>query len=204
MLDWHRCISNTWGHSISRCDCRRIRRCISRCVSWSNLDDTVYNLAALWATSGLGYLYEDAQGRIGYADSTHRAQYLGLNGYVDLDGNHAFGPGLAITKRAGDVRNSVTIGYGSNSSNTVTDSDSTSIALYGLLATTIATTLRNQGDAEAQAAVYLLIRAYPRFQMRQISFPVGSTEIDDTDRDSLLNVFMGMPVNIQKYIFWLS
>jgi hypothetical protein len=34
--------------------------------------------------------------------------------------------------------------------------------------------------------------------MRQISFPVGSTEIDDTDRDSLLNVFMGMPVNIQN------
>ena len=166
--------------------------------SQSNLNDTVYNLAALWATSGLGYLFEDAQGRIGYADSTHRAQYLGLNGYVDLDGNHAFGPGLAITKRAGDVRNSVTLGYGSNSSNTVTDSDSASISLYGLLATTIATTLRNQGDAEAQAAFYLLIRAYPQFQMRQISFPVGSTEIDDTDRDSLLNVFMGMPVNIQN------
>lgn len=164
--------------------------------SQSNLNDTVYNLASLWATSGLGYLYEDSQGRIGYADSTHRAQYLGTNGYVDLDGNHAFGANLAIIKRAGDVRNLITLGYGSNSANTVTDSDSDSIAQYGLLATTIATTLRNQSDAEAQAAFYLLIRAYPQFQMKSIAFPVASPEIDDTDRDSLLNVFMGMPVNI--------
>jgi hypothetical protein len=44
--------------------------------SENNLNDTVYNLAARFATSGLGYLYEDSQGRIGYADSTHRAQYL--------------------------------------------------------------------------------------------------------------------------------
>jgi hypothetical protein len=44
--------------------------------SENNLNDTVYNLAARFATSGLGYLYEDAQGRIGYADSTHRSQYL--------------------------------------------------------------------------------------------------------------------------------
>jgi hypothetical protein len=40
------------------------------------LNDTVYNLASRFATSGLGYLYEDNQGRIGYADSTHRSQYL--------------------------------------------------------------------------------------------------------------------------------
>jgi len=166
--------------------------------SQNNLNDTVYNLAALWATSGLGYLFEDSAGRIGYADSTHRAQYLGTNGYIDLDGNHAYGAGLSIIKRAGDVRNSVTIGYGANSTNIVTDSETDSISQYGLLGTTIATTLRNQGDAENQAAFYLLIRAYPQFQMRQIAFPVGSTEIDDGDRDSLLNVFMGMPVNIQN------
>ncbi len=32
------------------------------------LNDTIYNIATFTATSGLGYLYEDAQGRIGYAD----------------------------------------------------------------------------------------------------------------------------------------
>jgi hypothetical protein len=164
--------------------------------SENNLNDTVYNLASQFATSGLGYLYEDSQGRIGYADSTHRSQYLATNGYVDLDGNDAIGPALSILKRAGDVRNSITIAYGSSGSQSTTDSDAASISLYGQLATTIATTLRNQGDAEAQAAFYLLIRAYPQFALRQITFPVASPEIPDGERDDLLNVFMGQPLNI--------
>ena len=164
--------------------------------SENNLNDTVYNLASRFATSGLGYLYEDASGRIGYADSTHRSQYLGLNGYVDLDGNHSIGPGLSIVKRAGDVRNSITIAYGATGTQSVTDEDAASITDYGQLASTIVTTLRNQGDAEAQAAFYLLIRAYPQFALRQITFPVASGEIDNSDRDALLSVFMGMPINI--------
>ena len=164
--------------------------------SQTGLNSTVLALASQYATSGLGYLYEDAQGQIGYADSTHRSQYLATNGYVDLDGNHAYSTGLQITKRAGDIRNSITIGYGATSSQTVSDEDAASITLYGELANTVNTTLRHQADAEAQAAFYLLIRAYPQYLMRQIRFPIHSTEIDNSDRDSLLEVFMGMPVNI--------
>jgi hypothetical protein len=163
--------------------------------SENNLNDTVYNLASRFATSGLGYLFEDNQGRIGYADSTHRSQYLATNGYVDLDGNHSIGPGLSIVKRAGDVRNSITIGYGTSGAE-VTDEDLASISEYGLLASTISTTLRNVGDATAQAAFYLLIRAYPQFALRQITFPIASGEIDNSDRDNLLGVFMGQPLNI--------
>jgi hypothetical protein len=165
--------------------------------SENGLDDTVYNLASRFATSGLGYLYEDSQGRIGYADSTHRGQYLAINGYVDLDGNHAIGPGLSIVKRAGDVRNSITLNYGTSGSE-VTDSDAASISEYGLLASTISTTLRNVGDATAQAAFYLLIRAYPQFALREITFPIASNEIDSSDRDNLLGVFMGQPLNIMN------
>jgi hypothetical protein len=163
--------------------------------SENNLNDTVYNLASRFATSGLGYLYEDSQGRIGYADSTHRTQYLLTNGYVDLDGNHAIGPALSIVKRAGDVRNSITVGYGTGTQS-VTDEDAASISLYGQLASTIDTTLRNQNDAENQAEFYLKIRAYPQFALRQITFPVCSPEIDNLDRDALLEVFMGMPINL--------
>jgi len=163
--------------------------------SQTDLNDTVYDLAAQYATSGLGYLYEDAQGRIGYADSTHRSEYLATNGYVDLDGNHAIGPALSIVKRAGDVRNFITLGYGISNA-TVSDSDAASISLYGQLASNISTTLRHQADAEAQAAFYLLIRAYPQFALKQITFPIASNEIDSADRDALLNIFMGMPINI--------
>ena len=165
--------------------------------SENNLNDTVYNLASRFATSALGYLYEDSQGRIGYADSTRRSQYLATYGYVDLDGNHAIGPALSIVKRAGDVRNSITVGYGTSGAD-VTDEDLASISDFGLLASTISTTLRNVGDATAQAAFYLLIRAYPQFTLRQITFPIASNEIDSGDRDNLLGVFMGQPLNISN------
>lgn len=166
--------------------------------SQNDLNATVYDLASSYATSALGYLYEDSQGRIGYADSTHRGQYLATYGYVDLDGNHAFGPGLSLLKRAGDVRNAITISYGASGNSSVTDSDLDSIATFGQLAATVSTTLRNSSDATAQAAFYLGIRSTPQFALQQISFPVASTEIDDADRDALLNVFMGLPLNIQN------
>jgi len=164
--------------------------------SQTGLNSTILQLASGYASSGLGYLFEDSQGRIGYADSTHRSEYLATNGYIDLDGNHAYSTGLQITKRSGDIRNAVTISYGGTSSSTINDEDAASITLYGELASTITTTLRHSADAEAQAAFYLLIRAYPQFLMRQIGFPLHSTEIDNADRDSLLEVFMGMPLNI--------
>jgi hypothetical protein len=164
--------------------------------SQNNLNATVYSIVTSLATSGLGYLYEDAEGRIGYADSTHRSEYLSTNGYVDLSGNHAIGPNLQISKKAGDVRNAITIAYGSAGNSSVSDSDAASIATYGQLAATIRTTLKNQTDAEAQAAYYLDIRALPQYQFKQITFPLANSEIDTNDRTSLLNVFMGMPVNI--------
>jgi hypothetical protein len=166
--------------------------------SLTGLNDTIYNLASSAATSGLGYLYEDAQGRIGYADSTHRSEYLATNGYVDLDANHSIGPNLQIIKKSGDVRNSVTISYGATGSASVTDSDANSISLYGELAATIPTNLRNQVDAENQAAYYLEIRSYPQFELKQITFPLSSSEVDNSDRNALLNVFMGLPVNLSN------
>jgi len=166
--------------------------------SQNGLLTDVYSLVSGLATSGLGYIYEDAQGRIGYADSTHRGEYLAANGYVDLDGNHATGPGLNIVKRAGDVRNAITLTYTSSGNSSYTATDPASITEYGQLAATVATTLKNSGDAQAQAEFYLDIRAYPQYLMKSITFEVHSPEIDDADRDSLLNVFMGLPLNIQN------
>jgi hypothetical protein len=164
--------------------------------SQNNVNQSVYSLVSGLATSGLGYIYEDAQGRICYADSTHRTQYLTANGYVDLDANQALGSGLVVSRRAGDVRNSITINYGSAGNQSISDSDAQSMAEYGELANIINTTLKNQTDAEDQAAFYLGIRAWPQYALKSITFELQSPEIDDTDRDALLNVFMGMPVNI--------
>ena len=158
----------------------------------------VYSLVAGLATSGLGQLYEDAQGRISYADSTHRSQYLSANGYVDLDANQANGKNLQIRTRSGDVRNSITLKYGANSNNQVTDSDPASIALYGNLSQIINTTLHNQADANIQAAFYLELRAYPNAQFNQFAFDLTNPEIDDSDRDALINTFMGQPLRVSN------
>jgi len=154
----------------------------------------VYSLVAALATSGLGTLYENSAGQISYADSTHRSTYLAANGYVDLSANDAFASGLQLATRSGDVRNAITIQYGNGSQ--VSDSELASIAVYGNLAQSIQTTLHNTVDAEAQAAFYLGLRAYPRANFNQISYPIGSPELDNSDRDNLLKVFMGMPVTI--------
>jgi hypothetical protein len=154
----------------------------------------IYSLVASLATSGLGYLYENSSGQISYADSTHRTQYLAANGYVNLSANDAFANGLQTAVRAGDVRNSVTVTY--KNGQQVSDLDAESIALYGTLAQNIQTSLELKADAEDQAAFYLELRAFPQANFNQISFPLGSPELDDADRDSLLNVFMGMPVDI--------
>lgn len=155
-----------------------------------------YSIASVIANSGLGYMYEDPQGRISYADSTHRTEYLADNGYVDLSANDALGTGFRTVTRSGDIRNKVSIQYKHNQSSTYTDSDAASIALYGTLGQVIPTTLENATDAQAQAEFYLALRAYPQAVFDSITYQLASPELSNTDRDALINVFMGLPLNI--------
>lgn len=156
----------------------------------------VYSLVAALATSGLGYIYENAQGQISYADSTHRTTYLAANGYVNLTANHAQGSGLTIQSRAGDVRNTITLKYGTTSQFEVDALNSESVGLYGQLAQIFTTTVKHSADAQDQADFYLELRAFPQFNFNSITYQLTNPEIDDGDRDSLISVFMGMPVSI--------
>lgn len=156
----------------------------------------VYDLVAALATSGLGYIYENASGQISYADSTHRSIYLAANGYTELTANQALGRGITIKTRAGDIRNDVTIKYDQNSTSQVNDTDPASIAEYGDLAQIITTTIKHAADATSQAAFYLSLRAYPRPILDQITYALTNPELDNSDRDSLINVFMGQPISL--------
>ena len=153
----------------------------------------MYSLVSALATSGLGYIYEDAQGRIGYADSTHRSQYLAANGYTVLSGNDALSSGIRTIRRLGDLLNQVTIQWRSGDRSAT---DQPSIDQYGSQASIIATTLHNSADATLQANFYLGIRAWPQDVFESITYSLGNSEIDDSDRDALLNVFMGLAVDI--------
>jgi hypothetical protein len=161
----------------------------------SNRTD-IYSLVSALATSGLGYIYEDAQGRISYADSTHRSIYLATNGYTDVSANQALASGLSIQTRAGDVRNSVTVKYNATSSAEKSAEDLTSVSIFGRLSQIISTTLHNSVDAQDQADFYLALRAYPLAMMQSITYELTNPEIDDVDRDSLIKIFMGLPLRI--------
>ncbi len=167
-------------------------------IARSSSNTDLYSLCADIANSAFGVIYEDANGNIGYADSTHRQDYLANNGYTTLDANHANGVGLAATTRAGDLRNSFTINYDNNGNQTYTATDLISQSTYGTYGEEYTSRIKHTADAENLADRYIALRAtpYPKFQ--GITFVLGNPEIDDADRDALLNIFQGQPVWIQN------
>jgi hypothetical protein len=167
-------------------------------IARSSSNTDLYSLCAAIANSAFGVLYEDANGNIGYADSTHRQDYLSSNGYTTLDANHANGLGLAATTRAGDLRNFFSINYGTSGSSQYTAEDTTSQATYGVYGEAYTSRIKNTVDAESLADRYIALRANPFPKFQGITFVLGNPEIDDADRDALINIFLGQPVWIQN------
>jgi hypothetical protein len=162
----------------------------------NSAEDTIYNVVSLIANSAFGYLYEDNNGDIGYADAAHRQNYAATNGFVEISANTAIGSGLATKTQIGDVRNSVAINYGNNYGSQKTASDVTSIGTYGYKAESINSTIHDATDAQNVANRYISLRAYPKPNFDSITFPITNPELDDTDRDALLGVFIGQPIRI--------
>jgi hypothetical protein len=156
--------------------------------------DTIYNIVSDIANSAFGYIYEDNTGNIAYADADHRQIYLLANGYIDLDASHALGAGLSTVMRSGDVRNDIYVNYGNNYNSQVTATDADSIALYGYKADIVNSRIHGALDAQTVADRYITQRAYPLPKFQTITFPITNPEIDDSDRDALLGIFVGMPV----------
>jgi hypothetical protein len=167
-------------------------------IARSSSNTDLYSLCAEIANSAFGYLYEDSNGNIGYADSTHRQDYLAANDYTTLDANHADGLGLSSTTRAGDLRNFYTINYGTSGSGSYTAQDTQSQSIYGVYAEDFTSRIKNAPDAESLADRYIELRAFPYAKFQAITFTLGNPEIDDSDRDALLNIFMGQPVWVQN------
>ena len=153
-----------------------------------------YTIASQIAESGLGYLFEDSSGRIGYADALHRQTYLAANGYTDISAATSIGVSLRSISRTGDVRNFITLNYSNGSSLNFSDTDS--IAEFGKFAEIFDTSIHDTATATTVGERRLQMRSYPRPFFDSIEFPLGSPEIDDTDRDALLNIFMGQPLQI--------
>ncbi len=165
---------------------------ISRSASPINM----YSYVSDIANSGIGYLYEDATGLISYGDADHRQDYLITNGYVNLDANHALADGIRSTIRQGDIVNDLVINYKNNFGTSYTYTDQTSIDSFGLYARTINSLLDEDADAQAVAERFVNFRSTPKSKFDSITFALQNPELSDFNRNSLLNVFMGMPVAI--------
>jgi hypothetical protein len=158
--------------------------------------DTIYNIASAIANSAFGYLYEDSEGNIGYADADHRQTYLAANGYTELSANNAIGAGLKTITKGSDVRNDIYINYGNNFGQQKTATDATSIATYGYRSETINSLIHDADNAQEVADRYIAQRAFPYPTFDSITFPITNPEIDDADRDALLTIFVGQPIHI--------
>ncbi len=165
-------------------------------VSRQLTDAVIAPVANTIANSALGYLYEDANGLIGYADASHRQDYLLANGYTDLDASHAIASGIGIIQRQGDIVNKVVMDYGNNFNSSYTAEDTESQEEYGLFAEQFNSYIKQAADVEDVADRLIELRAWPRNTFQSITFALQSPEIDDADRDALLNIFMGQPVRI--------
>lgn len=155
-----------------------------------------YSIVTQIANSALGYIYENANGEIGYADAAHRQNYLLANGYTELDGREAFAQGIRQSVRSGKIVNKYQINYGNNFNSSKSATDQDSIDLYGLYQVQENSYIHDATDAQNVANRQVALRAYPRAYFDSITYPLQNPEIGNSDRDALLNIFMGQPVKI--------
>jgi len=155
-----------------------------------------YNLCAQIAQSAQGQIYEDKAGRVCYADTDHRTQYLSTYGYTTISANYAIPSTVKSILQIGKIRNSLVFNYGNNYANQATALDSTSIATYGRYQRSVSTNLHNLADVNILMTRELGLRAIPREQLQSITFRLDNSELPGTERDKLINAFFGQPMII--------
>jgi hypothetical protein len=157
-----------------------------------------YNLCAQIAQSAQGQIYEDKAGRVCYADTDHRTQYLSTYGYTTISANYAIPSTVKTILQIGKIRNSLVFNYGNNYNSQATALDATSIANYGRYQREVTTNLHNLADVEDLMDRELGLRAIPREQLQSITFRLDNSELPDAERDKLIDAFFGEPMVINN------
>jgi hypothetical protein len=155
-----------------------------------------YNLCAQIAQSAQGQIYEDKAGRVCYADTDHRSQYLNLNGYTTISANYATPSTVKSILQIGKIRNSLVFNYGNNYNSQATALDTESIINYGRYQRSVTTNLHNLTDVEDLMERELELRAIPREQLQSITFRLDNSELPDAERNKLIDAFFGQPMVI--------
>jgi hypothetical protein len=159
-------------------------------------DRNTQTLVQQIADSALGALYEDKQGRIGYADADHRSNYLAANGSTIIDANYASPASVKSILQIGKIRNSEIARYGNDYGSTYSATDDASIATYGRYQRTLDSNIRHLADITTIIERDLALRSVPRTQLDQITFRLDNPLMPDAERNNLINAFFGQPVEI--------
>jgi hypothetical protein len=152
-----------------------------------------YSLAASYATQANGYIYETSTGKVGFANESRRFIDQRDNGYTVIPNDYILWGNASSQKTLADIVNQITVGYAAGTQSAL---DSTSQTTYGVVAGSISTELHNSADALIQAERYVTLRAYPRTSLSSFTIPINSTNISDANRDLLISVAVGEPIEI--------
>jgi hypothetical protein len=155
-------------------------------------------LADQIANSALGTVYEEKDGDVSYADADHRSNYLGANGFTNLDAAYATPTSITSTTQTARIRNSLIYRYATGYASTYSTSDADSIASYGLFERSFDSNIKNLSDITDIAARELNLRKNPRGSLGAITFRLDNPDIPSAMLDSLIGVFFGQPVLIQN------
>jgi hypothetical protein len=153
-----------------------------------------YTQAAFYAQMAFGYIYETTDGKVGYANESRRLNEVQDNGYFDIPLDYILSAGVSSNETLNDVTNDVLLTY--KNGQTVTATDPTSIAAFGLQAASIQTELEDGGEAQFQADRYVTLRANPQTNLSSFTVQLNSGFLSNPDIDVFLNMYMGKPIEI--------
>lgn len=154
-----------------------------------------YNLAAYYSTMALGYIYENTLGEVGFANESRRTNEADTNGYFQIPSGSILTAGVTSSKTFTDVANDIELEYKANA--TVSGTNATSIANYGIRAMDIITELEQMTQAQDQLDRYLALRSIPRTSLSQFSVQLDVDALSTSQRNTLIELYMGKPIEIQ-------
>jgi hypothetical protein len=152
-----------------------------------------YSTAAKYAGMANGYIYETADGEVGFANESRRSVDVTANGYMTIPENYILWRSVSSNKSLGDILNSINLTW---KSGTKTSSDATSIANYGLLGASITTELEHAAEAQELADKYVALRRVPRLNMSSFTIQLDSPNVSSADLDKFLQMTMGEAIEI--------
>ena len=152
-----------------------------------------YSYASKYAGQANGYIYETTDGKVGFANESHRTVAVTASGYMAIPENYILWRSISSAKALNDILNSITLTYGSGSQ---TSTDATSIATYGLLGASITTELHQASEAQELADKYVALRRVPRLNMSSFTVQLDSPNVSSADLDTFLQMTMGKAISI--------